>query len=275
MRRHIEMSLPDFRLEGKTALITGAKRGIGKALALAFAEAGADVAVSTRVFKDDNDDLAVVAEDIQRLGRRSLAIQADATKKIDVDSMVQTAVDTFGAIDILVNNVGGSRSSEGGPSALHISKEDWQYTLDLSLTSCYLCCEAVAQRMMERRTGSIVNIASGAGLLGNSSAYGIAKAGMIRLTMGLALELAGYNIRVNALAPTWIKTEMTRRLWDAPESLKRFEDRIPLGHRLGEVDDLTGPALFLASDASRFITGVTIPVDGGRVASGDYYLNLG
>ena len=128
--------------------------------------------------------------------------------------------------------------------------------------------------MVEQERGSIINIASGAAFQGNSSPYGVAKAGMVRLTKGLALELAAYNIRVNALAPTWIRTEMTRRLWSNPEVLKHLEDRLRLGHRMGEPDDMTGPALFLASDASKFVTGLTIPVDGGRSVFGDYYLNL-
>jgi NAD(P)-dependent dehydrogenase (short-subunit alcohol dehydrogenase family) len=262
-----------FSLEGKTALITGAKRGIGKAIALTFAEAGADVALATRVLKDARDDLEDVADSIRKMGRRALAVEADVSQKADVDEMVRKTMDGFGGIDILVNNVGGHRGTVGKPSALQVAEEDWRYTIDLTLNSCYLCCRSVGNIMVEKEQGCIINIASGAAFQGNSSPYGVAKAGMVRLTKGLALELAAFNIRVNALAPTWIKTEMTRRLWDNADVLKRLESRLQLGHRIGEVSDMTGPALFLASDAAKFVTGLTIPVDGGRSAFGDYYLN--
>ena len=267
------MSLQMFSLEGKSALITGAKRGIGKAIALTFAEAGADVALATRVLKDDRDDLEAVAEAIRKMGRRALAVEADVSKKSDVETMVRRTLDAFETLDILVNNVGGHRGTVGKPSALQVAEEDWRYTIDLTLNSCYLCCQAVGRIMVQQEKGCIINVASGAAFQGNSSPYGVAKAGMVRLTKGLALELAAYNIRVNALAPTWIKTEMTRRLWDSPDVLKPLENRVQLGHRIGDVSDMTGPALFLASDAAKFVTGLTIPVDGGRSAFGDYYLN--
>ncbi len=257
------MSTPSFSLEGKVAIVTGGKRGIGKAVALAFAEAGADVAVSTRVFKDAEDDLGTVAEEIRGMGRRSLAIQADVTQKADVDSMVKRVEDEFGAIDILFNSVG----IFGGPPLIEQSEEQWDKIIDVDLKGYYLCSQAVAKRMVERRRGNIISVASAAGIRGFSdkNAYNVAKAGVIMLTKVLARDLGKYNIRVNAIAPTMVKTEMVRALMDDPQASAAEARRTPLG-RLGEVSDIVGPAIFLASDASSYITGHTIVVDGGQLA---------
>lgn len=257
------MTLPSFSLEGKVALVTGGKRGIGKAIALTFAEAGADVVVSTRVFKDAVDDLGAVAEEIKRLGRRSLAIQADVTRKADVDNMVQKVIDEFGVIDILVNSAGIS----GGPPLIEEPEDAWQKMMDIDLKSCYLCSQAVGKGMVERRSGNIINIASAAGIRGFSSrnSYNISKAGVIMLTKVLARDLGKYNVRVNAIAPTMVKTEMIRDLMNDPKAAEAEARRIPIG-RLAETSDIVGPALFLASDASSYITGHTIVVDGGQLA---------
>lgn len=257
------MTLPSFSLEGKVALVTGGKRGIGKAIALTFAEAGADVAVSTRVFKDAVDDLGAVAEEIKRLGRRSLAIQADVTRKADVDNMVQKVIDEFGVIDILVNSAGIS----GGPPLIEEPEDAWQKMMDIDLKSCYLCSQAVGKGMVERRSGNIINIASAAGIRGFSSrnSYNISKAGVIMLTKVLARDLGKYNVRVNAIAPTMVKTEMIRDLMNDPKAAEAEARRIPIG-RLAETSDIVGPALFLASDASSYITGHTIVIDGGQLA---------
>ncbi len=257
------MTLPSFSLEGKVALVTGGKRGIGKAIALTFAEAGADVVVSTRVFKDATDDLGAVAEEIKRLGRRSLAIQADVTRKADVDNMVQRVIDEFGVIDILVNSAGIS----GGPPLIEEPEDAWQKMMDIDLKSCYLCSQAVGKGMVERRSGNIINIASAAGIRGFSSrnSYNISKAGVIMLTKVLARDLGKYNVRVNAIAPTMVKTEMIRDLMNDPKAAEAEARRIPIG-RLAETSDIVGPALFLASDASSYITGHTIVIDGGQLA---------
>ena len=257
------MYIPSFSLEGKVAIVTGGKRGIGKAIALAFAEAGADVAVSTRVFKDAVDDLGAVAEEIQRLGRRSLAVQADVTRKGDVDNLVQRVMDEFDVIDILVNNAGIS----GGPPLIEQPEDEWDKTIDVDLKGYYLCSQAVAKGMVERKRGNIISIASAAGIRGFSdrNAYNIAKAGVIMLTKVLARDLGKYNVRANAIAPTMVKTEMIRELMEDPQASAAEARRIPLG-RLAEVSDIVGPAIFLASDASSYITGHTILVDGGQLA---------
>ncbi|MFC1978133.1 SDR family NAD(P)-dependent oxidoreductase [Chloroflexota bacterium] len=253
------MSLPSLSLEGKMAIVTGSRRGIGKAIALAFAEAGADVAVCDLVV--EGGELAAVAEEIRKLGRRSLAIQTDVTRKADVDNLVKRVMDEFGVIDILVNSAGIS----GGPPLIGQSEEDWDKIIDVDLKGCYLCSQAVGKGMVERRSGNIISMASAAGIRGFDSrnAYNIAKAGVIMLTKVLARDLGQYNIRVNAIAPTMVNTEMIQH-WGT-EALAREARRIPLG-RLAEVSDIVGPALFLASDASSYVSGDTIIVDGAQLA---------
>jgi len=260
------MSIPSFSLEGKVAIVTGAKYGIGKAIALAFAEAGADVVVCTRVFKDAVHDLGAVAEEIKRLGRRSLAMQIDIRKKTDVDNLVQKVMNEFGRIDILVNNASVMIRKE---SALDHSEDEWDRVIGTDLKGYYLCCQAVGQKMIERKEGNIINMASTQGIRPPTAPptapikptgvapYTIAKAGVIMLTKILAKELASYNIRVNCIAPGPVKTDMT------PESLTQ-EWKMPLG-RWAEPSDFAGPALFLASDASSYVTGHTIIVDGGHI----------
>ncbi len=253
------MSIPSFSLEGKAAIITGGKQGIGRAIALAFAEAGADVAVCGRVIEDGK--LQAVADEIQRLGRRSLAVQVDISRKADVDNLVQRVMDEFGSIDILVNNAGKVILK----SLLDTPEDEWDEIIDINLKGYYLCSQAAGRIMVERKSGTIINIGSRIGIraLKNRAAYSIAKAGVLMLTRLLALELAEHNIRVNAIGPGIVKTELTRALWSDPETLKKFESTIPLGGRWAEPGDIVGAALFLASDASSYITGDTILVDGG------------
>jgi len=255
------MTIPSFSLEGKMAIVTGGRRGIGKTIALAFAEAGADVAICDQVLEDG--ELEAAAEEIQRLGRRSLAIKADITQKTDIDNMVQRMMDEFGFIDILVNNAAMTISAP----LLDLREDGWDRVIDTDLKGYYLCCQAVGKKMVERKKGNIINMASSAALkaIEKNGIYCIAKIGVVMLTRVLALELASYNIRVNAIAPTWVKTKFSQRFWSTPEALKQLEAQIPLG-RLAETGDIIGPALFLASDASSYITGHTIVTDGGHFA---------
>lgn len=255
------MGVPSFPLPGKVAIVTGGRRGIGKAIALALAEAGADIAICDRVVEDGG--LEAVAEEIQRLGRRSLAVRADITNKADVDSMVQRVVDEFGVIDILVN----SAAMNIRAPLLELGEDGWDRVINTDLKGYYLCSQAVGKRMVEQKRGSIINIASTAAIkaAAEMGAYCIAKAGVVMLTRVLALELAQYNIRVNAIAPYMVKTKFSQPLWGDPETLKQLESEIPLG-RLAEPGDIIGSVLFLASDASSYITGHTIIVDGGLSA---------
>jgi len=255
------MSLPSFSLSGKVAVITGARRGIGKAIALAMAEAGAHVAICDRVIEDG--ELTAVAEAVRRLGQRSLALQADTTRKADVDNFVSKVIEEFSTIDILVNNA--AMNIRGG--LLELGEESWDKVIDTDLKGYYLCSQAIGKQMVSQNKGNIINIASTAAMWAvvEMSAYCIAKAGVVMLTRVLALELAKYNIRVNAIAPSMVKTKFSEPLWRDPESLKEIESGIPLG-RVAEPGDIVGSALFLASDASSYITGHTIIVDGGSSA---------
>jgi NAD(P)-dependent dehydrogenase (short-subunit alcohol dehydrogenase family) len=247
------MTIPDFSLDGKIALITGGKRGIGKAISLTFAEAGADVVVCGRTLPD----LEIVAEEIKGLGRRSLAVKTDVSSKSDVESLIDRVIKEFGTIDVLVNNA----VVYAGGTLVDLPEEDWDNTLDIGLKGYHLCSQAVARVMMEKKKGSIINMASTAGIrpTGRQGAYSVIKAAGIMLTKLLAAELAEYDIRVNALAPTVVKTELTN-----PDLLKGFMTQLPLG-RLTEVEELTAAALFLASDAASYVSGHTLIVDGGRI----------
>ena len=265
------MNLLKFSLEGRVALVTGAGGvlGMGRATALAFAEAGADVAVTDLIVKADNWDLEGTAEEVRKLGRRSFAVQADVTKENQVNDLISKTVKEFGTVDILANVAGVPSSA----SFLEMTPELWQKGLDVNLTSVLLCCQAAGKVMMEQRRGSIINWSSSAAYqMGVLSVYGIAKIGIRHLTGWVARDLGRYNIRCNAVAPGLIATDfgfvgVDGSINDDSKSHPRADrpDRvntIPLG-RMGDASDVADVAVFLASDASRYITGVTIPVGGG------------
>ncbi len=247
-----------FSLHGKVGIVTGSRQGIGKAIALAIASAGADVVVSDQTAADGQLD--TVAAEIQKLGQRTLAIQADISQKTDVDNLVQTVLTEFGAIDILVNNAGIIIRTP----LMDTPEEDWDKVIDTDLKGYCLCAQAAGRHMMSRNNGVIVNIASSLGLKvkKNSGAYCIAKAGVIMLTRVLAVELGSYNIRVNAIAPGIVETEFSKSLWSNPEIRKQHEAITPLGC-FAQPDDIVGTVLFLASDFSSRITGQTVLIDGG------------
>jgi NAD(P)-dependent dehydrogenase (short-subunit alcohol dehydrogenase family) len=247
-----------MKLEGKVALVTGAGSGIGEAIALLFAREGADIAV------DDIDLTSAekTAEAIKKTGRRAIAIKADVAEAGEVDAMVARAIGELGGVHILVNNAG---LSMGGP-AIEESLADWDRMVAIVLRGTYLCSRRAAQWMVNHNGGKIVNISSSAGLRGgtNMSAYAASKAGVISLTRTLALEWASYNIRVNSIAPGIINTPMTQRTFVKRFTPEQLNARIPLG-RMAEPDEVARPALFLASDDSSYITGVTLSVDGGSL----------
>jgi len=251
-------------LEGKVAIVTGAKRGIGRAIALVLAEAGADVAVATRVVKDANYDLEAVAEEIRGLGRRSLAVQADVAKKSDVDNLVQKTVSELGGIDVLVNSAGITTRT----TPMEISEEEWDRILDTDLKGCLLCAQATGKRMIEqKRGGSIINLSSVAAVTSpvNRAGYASAKLGVIMLTRQLAKQLGPYNIRVNTIIPGFIKTEMSRDMWSNPKKLKQELAMIPM-NRWGEPVEIANIALMLASDVASYVSGIALAVDGGMTA---------
>ena len=250
------MGLSAFSLGGKVAIITGGGTGIGRSTALLFAEAGADVVVGGRTLVV----LEKVAEEVRTLGKRSLAMPVDITKKADIDSLVQKVMGEFGAIDILVNNAGQFL----GEQLIDTPEKHWDQIMDIDLKGHYLCSQTVAKIMMKQKSGKIINVASDLGIRVSQTggAYCIAKAGVFMLTKVLAKELAPYNIRVNTILPGLIRTPMSEGTWTNPERLKWWENATLLG-RIGEPDEIANAALFLASDASSYITGHTIFVEGG------------
>jgi NAD(P)-dependent dehydrogenase (short-subunit alcohol dehydrogenase family) len=253
------MSLPGFSLEGQVAVITGGSRGLGKAIALTFSEAGADIVVCSRGI----EDIQLVAKEIQNLGGHSLGIQTDVSHKSDVDNLIQRVMDEFGHIDILVNNAGAAINIL---PILEQNEDVWDTIMDINLKGPYLCSLAVSKIMVKQKKGNIINMSSAGGLLqGFGNAYAVSKAGLIKMTRILAFELGKHNVRVNAIAPGWVKTEMNRMIWSNPEALKGFLTKIPLG-QFGQPSDVANAALFLASEASSYITGHTLVVDGGMLA---------
>ena len=258
------MSILTFTMADKVALITGGRIGIGRALALAFAEAGADVAICSRT---DETGLEAVANEIRKLGRRALAVKADVSRKADVENMVEKTVAELGHIDILINNAGIFIQCP----LLEIEEEVWDEVIDINLKGCYLCSQAVSRLMVERKKGNIINMASTDGFkaLPPEGVYCVSKAGVVMLTRLFARELGKYNIRVNAIAPWIVKTPMVAVSGtageDADEYTKAEWEGLPL-QRFGETDDIVGAALYLASDAASWVTGHTLVVDGGCLA---------
>jgi NAD(P)-dependent dehydrogenase (short-subunit alcohol dehydrogenase family) len=255
------MSIPNFSLAGEVALVTGARQGIGKTIALALAEAGADVAICDLVA--DDGQLLAVAQEIQKLGRRAFTVHGDTSQKADVDRLVQKVTDHYGHIDILINNAGILIRSP----ILEMSEQDWDRLLDVDLKGYFLCAQAVGRKMAERKKGVIINIASQFAfkVVAGMGAYSVAKAGVVMLTRVLAHELGRFGIRTNTVAPAMVRTEFSRHAWSDAEALKLVEASLPLG-RVAETTDLVGAVLLLASDASSYITGHTILVDGGALA---------
>ena len=244
-------------LEGKTALVTGASRGIGKAIALRLAKEGANIAIN---FAGNVAAAEEVKTAIEADGGKAILAQADVSDSAAVDAMVKTVVDTFGGIDILVNNAGITRDG----LLMRMKEEDWDAVLNTNLKSIFLCTKAVSKLMMKKRSGRIVNMSSVVGVNGNAGQanYSAAKAGAIGFTKSMAKELAGRGITVNAIAPGFIQTDMTAVL---PEAVKEsMAKSIPLG-RLGAPEDIAGTVLFLVSDCASYITGQVINVDGGMV----------
>jgi NAD(P)-dependent dehydrogenase (short-subunit alcohol dehydrogenase family) len=255
--------MEDNRLKGKVALVTGSRRGIGRAIALAFAAAGANIVVSDNVM--DDGKLAEVAAAITKLSGNSVIVSADISKKSDVEEMVNRVVARFSKIDILVNCAG---IWIPGQTLLECPESNWDRVIDVNLKGTYLCCQAAGRVMVKQRSGNIINISSKVGLEPGTGAgaYSISKAGIIMLTRQLSLELAPHGVRVNALAPGIVKTDFNRDLWQGTEPGKKLARSVPLG-RLAEPEDIARAALFLASEESSYITGAVLNIDGGWQAA--------
>ncbi len=248
-----------FRLDDKVALVTGASRGIGRAIALAYADAGADVALLAR----DAELLEQVAVEVRDRGRRALVVAADVLDAAAVAAAVATSVDELGHLDVVVNNAGGNSFS----TPLQTMRfAGWAKTQALNVDSVVHVCQSAIPHLTASG-GSIINVASVAGLRGAPlmSHYGAAKAAVLSLTQSLALELAYQGVRVNALVPGWIETDLTDFLRSTDEIEKGLLSRVPMG-RWGTAQEIAEPAVFLASDAARFMTGQALVVDGGLSA---------
>jgi len=250
-----------FSLKGKVAIITGGSRGIGRALALAYAEAGADVVVSSRNKRPP--ELEKVAEGIQTMGKRALAVPAHVGKKEDVETLVRKTLHAFGRIDILVNNAGANPVLN---AMVDLEEDSFDKVLEVNLKGAFLMSKAVAREMIKQGGGRIINMSSISGLRARADgtgAYCISKAAMNMMTQVMARELAPHHILVNAIAPGSIKTDFSRANWTDPERKAQRIREIEL-KRFGEPEEVVGIALFLASEASSFVTGEIIRVDGGQ-----------
>jgi NAD(P)-dependent dehydrogenase (short-subunit alcohol dehydrogenase family) len=252
------VSVGRFDLTGRAALVTGAARGLGRAIAVALAEAGADIALGLRDRSRDEG----IADEIRALGRRVLPLQMDVAKLDEVENAVTATVEQFGALDLLINNAGGGA---GHVPAEDLSLATFQRTIDVNLRGTFFACQAAFTPMREQGFGRIVNVSSQAGLvaLPGEAAYCIAKAGVMQLTRCLAVEWGRYGITANAVAPTFIHTPGTEEALSDPAFRAEVEERIAALHRIGEPDEVAGAVVFLCSPAASLITGETLVIDGG------------
>ncbi len=246
-------------LEGKVALVTGSGRGLGRAMAVALARAGADLVVTART----REEIDETAREIGRLGRRAIAVQADVTDPGQTEDLVRETLKHFGKIDILVNNAGVALVK----NLQEMTLEEWRKTIDTNLTSLFLCCKAVGPAMMARRQGKIINITSIDGAAGKASlvAYCASKGGVIQFTRALAVEWARYNIQVNAIGPGAFYTKPMAVVLDDEKLGPIRRKKIPMG-REGRPEELGPLVVYLASSASDFMTGETLFIDGGELA---------
>jgi NAD(P)-dependent dehydrogenase (short-subunit alcohol dehydrogenase family) len=251
-----------FDLTDKVAIITGGSRGIGRGIALAFAEAGANVVVASR----KQEGVAAVAAEIADHGGTALAIAAHVGEEEAVAALVEQTVDAFGGVDIAVNNA--ATNPHFGPLATATASQ-WDKIMEVNLRGAFFLCQQIIPIMQERGGGKIINVASVAGLKPQQAMgiYSVSKAGLIMLTQVLAQELGPFNIQVNAIAPGVVVTRFSSALWQTPSIVQAIEKHTPIG-RLGEVDDVIGAALYLASPLSDYVTGAVLPIDGGMNIAG-------
>jgi NAD(P)-dependent dehydrogenase (short-subunit alcohol dehydrogenase family) len=262
------MLFDEFSLKGKVAIVTGAGRGIGKAISLAFAGAGADIVAAART----EEEIEETCREVKALGRQSLAVPTDVTKAEQVERMVAETISHFNKIDILVNNAGTAVfKALVSPEGQKMTEAEWQQVIDTNLTSIFLCCRAVGPHMFKQKKGKVINISSISSQKAQTDdiPYNVSKAGVDMFTRCLALDWASYNINVNAIGPGQFYTRLSAKSHEDPELRERMVACIPLG-RVGDVRELSLLALFLASPASDFITGQIIFIDGGCMQFSPY-----
>jgi dehydrogenase/reductase SDR family member 4 len=246
----------DFSLKGKVALITGASRGIGQAAAIGMAQAGADIAIASRKLPD----LEKVAEEVRKIGRKCLPVAAHVARMEEINNLVKRVTDEFGKIDILVNNAATNPTMA---QALDVDERGWDAIMNLNLKGLFFLSQAVARIMKEKGGGKIVNVASIAGISPDLlPVYSISKAGVIMATKVMAQQWAPYHIRANAVAPGLTKTRFSEALWNNPDILNIAMSRTPMA-RVAEPEEMVGAIIYLASEASSYVTGQVIAVDGG------------
>lgn len=250
-----------FSLDGKVALVTGASRGIGEAIAIAYAKQGANVAIAARSM----DDLERVAKEIEATGRKALALSCDVTDPAQCDDVVGRTISELGGLDILVNNAGGTKFMA---PLVDTRRDGWDKAIRLNLDSVFHLSQTAGRHMLEQKSGSVINLSSvaGVGAAPGLSYYAAAKHGVIGITKTCAVEWATSGVRCNAIAPGWVKTDLNRLYWENPETEKAFVQMVPM-QRWGDVEEITGAAIFLASKASTYVTGQVLLVDGGVTAN--------
>ncbi len=245
-----------FNLKGKLAIVTGGSRGLGKAMAMGLAECGASIVIADVIEQESRQ----AVDEIKKLQADAIFVKTDVSRKEEVDNLVQKAMEAYGKIDILVNNAGILRTSP----AEETGEKEWDLVIGVNLKGQFLCAQAVGKEMIKKGSGKIINIASIAGksAFNQSLCYNVSKAGVIMLTKTLAFEWGKYKVQVNAIAPGVFKTPMTKGMLESDTMQQMIKGLVPLG-RYGEPKELVSTVLYLASDASSYITGETITVDGG------------